>query len=113
MRLFVLAFALGTLALQRSAELPDALIGAWGGAAVLGACVCRTRMLRVVLVLAGGFAAGFGYAAWRAEVRLADELPRSWEGRDVVLAGRVASLPQLGEWGSRFLFEVDAVRTQG
>ena len=28
-----------------------------------------------------------GYAAWRAETRLADELPRDWEGIDITLVG--------------------------
>jgi competence protein ComEC len=107
MRSFVLSFALGTLALQQSAELPGWHVAAWGLAALLAACICRTAMLRVVLVLGAGFAMGFGYAAWRADVRLADELARAWEGRDVVVVGRIASLPQVSDWGSRFLLDVE------
>src|SRR6185503_15414557 len=106
MRLLVIAFALGTLALQHAAQLPDAGVGLWGLAALLATCVVRSRMLLVVLVCAGGFASGFGYAAWRAQVRLADELPRAWEGRDIAVVARVASLPQVSEWGARFVVEV-------
>ena len=107
MRLFVFAFALGTLVLQHAETLPDAGIGLWGIAAMLGVTLMSTPALRVVLVVAGGFAIGYGYAAWRAEGRLADELPRAWEGRDIEVTGRVASLPQLADWGTRFLFDVE------
>ena len=51
---------------------------------------------------------GFVYAAWRADVRLADELPGEWEGRDVVVTGVVASLPQNFERGVRFVFEPES-----
>ena len=34
------------------------------------------------------------YAAWRAQVRLADELPPAWEERDVRVTGIVDDLPQ-------------------
>src|SRR5437868_11559681 len=113
MRLFVLAFALGTLVVQRSAELPDIRFALAGLATLLAVLLTRIPMLRIVLVCAGGFAFGIGYAAWRADVRLADELPRAWEGRDVALSGRIASLPQVAEWGTRLLLDVDNVRTQG
>ena len=113
MRLFVLAFALGTLFLQHCAELPQSRLALLGAATLLALRITRIRMLRVVLVCAGGFAIGVAYAAWRAEVRLAEELPRAWEGRDVALAGRVASLPQRFADGTRFLLEVDEVRTAG
>ena len=113
MRLSILAFALGTLVLQYAAELPDSRIAFVGLAALLAMRITRMPMLRVVLACAGSFAMGIGYAAWRAEVRLADELPRAWEGRDVLLTGRIASLPQLLGDGTRFLLDVDEVRTPG
>src|SRR5258708_12967810 len=50
---------------------------------------------------------GFGYAAWRAEERLAEALPVALEGQDIEVAGLVASLPQLTEKGTRFLFDVE------
>ena len=111
MRLFVLAFALGTLALQQSAALPETRVPLAGIAALLALSLTRVPMLRVVLVCAAGLAVGYGYAAWRAEARLADELPRAWEGRDVTLVGRIASLPQVNEWGTRFQLDADDIRT--
>ena len=113
MRLFVLAFTLGTLLLQQASELPDPSPLLAGVAAMLATRLARTPMLRVVLVAVGGLAIGYGHAAWRAEVRLADELPRGWEGRDVAIVGRVASLPQVSERGTRFLFDVEEVRSAG
>lgn len=114
MRLFVLAFVLGTLALQHATELP----GAWGigagAAALLALRFTRPRTrLRALLLLAAGFLLGYGHAAWRAQARLADELPVAWEGRDIALEGIVASLPQPSERGTRFLLDVGRVSTPG
>ncbi|MCS0465575.1 DUF4131 domain-containing protein, partial [Burkholderia mallei] len=52
--------------------------------------------------------AGFGYAAARAQWRLADTLPAQWEGRDIVVTGAVRGLPSRDANGVRFLFDVDA-----
>ncbi|HUQ28124.1 MAG TPA: DNA internalization-related competence protein ComEC/Rec2 [Usitatibacter sp.] len=71
------------------------------------------RVARMVLLAAAGAAIGFGYAAWRAEVRLADALPHAMEGRDVEVVGIVAGLPQPGEAGTRFIFRVEQVRMPG
>ena len=53
--------------------------------------------------------AGFGYAAWRAEMRLALSLPTAWEGRDLEVQGAIRGLPSRDEKGARFLFDVDSV----
>src|SRR5262249_15621596 len=73
--------------------------------------VARIMALVSVAVLAGG--AGFFYAAWRAEVRLADELPPAWEGRDIQLIGVIDELPQAVERGTRFVFAVERALTEG
>ncbi len=71
------------------------------------------------LLLATGVAVlAFTQAALRAEWRLTPELHPAWEGRDLVLTGRVDSLPiavtgQGGVPGWRFEFEVDAVGPTG
>src|SRR6185369_12821416 len=52
----------------------------------------------VVVALAGS----------QASLRLAETLPTELEGRDVVVTGVVANLPQQGPSGLRFRFEVDA-----
>ena len=51
--------------------------------------------------------AGFASAGWRASLRMADGLGPGLEGRDLVLTGVVASLPQLGSSGIRFRFRVE------
>lgn len=109
MRLFVLALVFGALALQREAQLPHARLELLGVACLLA---CRfiprgQRAVRATVVLAGGALIGYGYSAWRAETRLADALAYAAEGRDIELVGIVASLPQPGERGTRFLFHVD------
>jgi competence protein ComEC len=56
---------------------------------------------------------GFNYAAWRAELRLADALPPQWEGVDLRVAGIVDDLPQPVERGARFTFAVERILTNG
>ncbi|MGP8438477.1 DNA internalization-related competence protein ComEC/Rec2 [Paraburkholderia fungorum] len=51
---------------------------------------------------------GFGYTAWRAEVRLAVSLPNAWEGRDIEVVGSIKGLPSRDDKGARFLFEVES-----
>ncbi len=107
MRLNILAFAAGILYLQLQPELP-----AWGGwlAAGIGLAlprlVWRNQATRALAVLAC-LALGVGWATWRAEIRLADHLGAEWEGRDVVVVGVVAGLPQDFSGGVRFEFDVE------
>jgi len=51
---------------------------------------------------------GFGYAAWRAETRLAVSLPSALEGRDIDVVGSIKGLPSRDDKGARFLFEVES-----
>lgn len=107
MRSAILAFAAGVLLLQTRGELPSPALWLVGG--VLG-CLAgmagKGAAARAVLLL-GCLLLGFGWAAWRAEVRLADELGSDWEGRDVEVIGTVAGLPQDFERGVRFEFAVE------
>jgi competence protein ComEC len=114
-RLFSLAFIVGTCALQQEAVLPDPTLGLAGLAALLALRLvpADSRVLRASLLLAAGVALGYGFAAWRAETRLADALPLEWEWRDIEVVGIVAGLPQSSERGVRFLFDVEEVRTSG
>jgi len=119
MRTFAFAFALGVALLQRAEVLP-ALSPAWlvlplaAVAVALWAPRQRTaggaRALLLVIVAA---ACGYGWAAWRADARLADRLDPAWEGRDIVVVGVVASLPQPYERSVRFEFDVERVVTAG
>lgn len=109
MRLLALGFVLGALVLQHQRELPDAPFARFGVAlALVLLLVPRRRVwVRGVLLLACGSLIGFGYAAWRAEVRMAEALPAAWEARDAEVSGVIAGLPQLSEKGARFLFAVE------
>ena len=110
MRLFALALVAGVLVLQNQRSLPEAPFALVAGAMAL-ACLLVPRerpLVRALLVLACGAAAGFGYAAWRAELRLAESLPVSLEGRDLVVTGIVSGLPQERDESTRFLFDVES-----
>ncbi|MCC8404794.1 DNA internalization-related competence protein ComEC/Rec2 [Paraburkholderia sp. MMS20-SJTN17] len=68
------------------------------------------RMRRVagwVAVWCAAISVGFGYAAGRAQTRLAVGLPHAWEGRDIEVTGSIKGLPTRDDKGARFLFNVD------
>jgi competence protein ComEC len=117
MRNICLGFAFGILCCQLGADLPSSAVRGWALWLALAGCVAaglasrRTgwwwRSLRVLLTTLVAIAAGWSFACWRAEIRLADTLAAEWEGRDVLVTGVVASLPQDFERGLRFVFEVE------
>ncbi len=80
-----------------------AIASAAAVAVLAGALTRRAFPLVVVAALAGGFAV----SGWQASLRLAETLPAGLEGRDIVVTGVVASLPQQGPSGLRFRFTVD------
>ena len=89
-----------------------AALGAGLGLGALAWGVSRRRAplwrgVAAVLMALAMAATGWSYAAWRAELRLAEALPAEWEGRDVIVTGVVASLPQAFERGLRFVLEVE------
>jgi competence protein ComEC len=126
----LLAFAVGATLLQRQPELPS--FARWLGVsftliaitiasrrfrahspASAGAVECgAARAASAIVVMAAGIL-GFGYAAWRADLRLADALPPEWEGEDIRVVGIVDDLPQPSERGVRFAFAVERVETAG
>src|SRR5947209_9535897 len=107
MRLFTAAFLCGVIALQCASALPDFHWGIAGIDLLAAAWLLRERGLaRALVVLVAGFACGYGYAAWRAEMRLAEALPFSREGVDIEVVGIVSGLPQVTESSTRFAFEV-------
>lgn len=115
MRLAILCFAIGIWVCQQQSELPPwpALAGiAAAAATLLGLGRWRYRLwlapwLSFSLMAPAASALGFVWAAGCADLRLADALPEANEGRDIVVTGIVAALPQLLDNGSRFEFEVE------
>jgi competence protein ComEC len=137
MRAIWCGFALGVIALQRQAALPGwggwfglvatlALAAGWSIRALAGAppsnesCeadehpadVARVRRWRIARAWAAVWlaaaCAGFGYAAWRAELRLAEVLPAAWQTRDLDITGYISSLPTYGANGASFLFRIES-----
>jgi competence protein ComEC len=117
------AFVAGTWWLQQQVSLPGR--GGWAvwalvAAVAAAACMVRTPWpgrprgmaialaLRRAAALAFATTLGFGYAAWRADMRLATALPLEWEGRDITLTGVVRGLPMRSPRGLRFLFDVES-----
>ncbi|MEO5844678.1 MAG: DNA internalization-related competence protein ComEC/Rec2 [Caldimonas sp.] len=104
-----LAWLAGVAAqLQERALWPaEAYLAIAAGAVV--AVVVGTRWRRAFpLVVLAALAGGFALSGGRASLRLAETLPAELEGRDIIVTGVVASLPQQGPSGLRFRFEVDA-----
>ncbi len=115
MRFAALGFTLGVCLLQHQSELPGA---AWlalvCALAAIGAVGFSRRVSPIVVAGATfiGFAAlGFAWAAVLAQLRLSDRLDPELEGRDVVVTGVVAGLPQTFERGVRFDFDVESPET--
>ena len=116
------AFAAGVLLLQTQPALPAfapwlvATLALAAAGTVLHFRAGRSAVAGLaaagVLLLATG-ALGFGYAAWRAEARLAEALPSEWEGEDIALVGVIDELPQRSDRGTRFAFAVERIETAG
>jgi competence protein ComEC len=110
-RAAALGFALGVCLLQQQAELPGP--GALAALCALGslAAVRASRRVPPALAACAKFvscaALGFAWAAGLAHWRLADRLDAEFEGRDVVVSGVVAGLPQPFDRGVRFDFDVE------
>ncbi len=106
----ILAFVLGVWLLQQQAVLPNL---AWAPLLPLLWLAGRFLPATPRELLAKVFFLGFGFfwAAFMAQLRLADALPSAWEGRDIQVVGVVAGLPVETERGLRFTFDVERVKT--
>lgn len=116
-----LAWLAGLGVLQQLPRLPGegefaALLVGAAAAGAAAACwprrTCLPGLRPVALLLAVALLA-VAQGAWRAERRLAVELPPAWEARDLLLRGRIDSLPVAvqgisGAAGWRFRFAVEA-----
>lgn len=71
----------------------------------------RNARTPAVITLLVALVFGSGYAWLRADLRMASELPREWEGRDIELVGIIDELPQADAQGVRFAFSVERVLT--
>ena len=104
----IVAFAAGVWWLQQQAQLPSLPTAThW----LWAACACAPMVFRPArrtwLVLFA-CAAGYGWAAGFAHLRMADRLAAELEGRDLTLVGVVSSLPVIGERSVRFEFDIES-----
>lgn len=94
-------------------------IGAYGagvitaGLAFAAAARLRGRQFVALLCVPAAALAGFGFTGLHAALRLADSLPEVIEGRDLLVTGVVAGMPQPGATGLRFRFEVEHASLDG
>ncbi|HEY6241876.1 MAG TPA: DNA internalization-related competence protein ComEC/Rec2 [Burkholderiales bacterium] len=112
MRFAALGFTLGVCLLQQQRALPEAMgLAVCFAFATIAAIGFSRRVSPAVAAGAAfiGFASlGFGWAGALAHLRLSDRLAPELEGRDLVVTGVVADLPQAFERGVRFDFDVES-----
>ncbi|NWG39922.1 MAG: DNA internalization-related competence protein ComEC/Rec2 [Hydrogenophilaceae bacterium] len=118
MRRYLVAFAAGVWLLQQQPELPDArwlwMLPLLITAFFLPRSKVKWRQwLSMSLLALICVTLGFAWAAWRAQLRMADSLPAGWQGIDVRVEGVVAGLPDRDAFGERFDFRVERVLTPG
>ncbi|MCA1925435.1 MAG: DNA internalization-related competence protein ComEC/Rec2 [Thiobacillus sp.] len=117
MRFHLIAFCLGIFLLQLQASLPPAralaLLPLLALVFLLPTGTAWQRLARAAGVAVFAAALGFAWAAWRADVRLAERLPLHWQGVDIGLVGVVVDLPQSSARGERVLLKVERVLTPG
>jgi competence protein ComEC len=89
--------------------------GEWAAIALglLGVAAAWRWRRAFAIGVAGVVLLAIGVSGVRASLRLADALPPALEGRDLVVTGVVASLPQRSAAGLRFRFEVDGAELDG
>ncbi len=110
----LIAFAVGVGVAQLSPALPSRfvcialLVASLAASALLW---CRERLRSTSLVVIVALLLGASFSLWRAELRMSDQLPALWEGRDIELIGVIDDLPNADANGIRFAFDVEKVIT--
>lgn len=101
------AFLLGVILLQQQAALPP--VGLILLLPVFLLLAWRAKPLRWMV----GFVAGFAWAWLQACLLLQQALPEDLQGRDLVVEGRVASIPERRQRRLRFEFLIDQASREG
>jgi competence protein ComEC len=111
MRLAALAFLAGITWLHQLPELPDARWALLGLAALPVALSGRQKLP----ILASGLwlVLGASWALFRADLAVSRALPPTLEGKDLVAAGTVASVPVPDARALRFDFAIDDLSLDG
>ncbi len=113
--LTLFAAACGVFAAQLVAALPSRTINGllFAGAVLVSMALLRRKNATSIwIVCFVAFALGGAYTWLRADLRMSDELPREWEGRDIEIVGVIDEMPQQSERSIRFAFRVEQVLTR-
>jgi len=114
--LCALAWLLGLAGqLQQPALWPPVAYAGLGaaGVGVLAAGWRWPRARWLPLLMAAAAALAVSSTGLRAEARLAERLLSALEGQDLLVTGTVATMPQAGPSGTRFVFEVAQAEGHG
>jgi competence protein ComEC len=117
MTALALGFVLGAWWLQQQIQLPNL---SW--LVFISAIVCllfgifiryifRYPLIKNIVLFTAAMLLGFTWAAFIAQNRLTDALPKSWEQKNISIIGVVASLPEATEYGEHFAFDVEKTLT--
>ena len=112
----LMGVVLGTvLQLQQSQLAAPVVYLALGavGLVLAAALAWEPRRRALGLWLLVGALLAFSSAGWRAGLRLADGLDPTLEGRDLLVQGRIASLPVRSAQGDRFEFVTESATLAG
>jgi competence protein ComEC len=115
-RAAIVAFVVGVMGVQQLAQLPQAY-WLWGMPLLASVWALPRqggwRVVRLTVLLLCWVALGVAWATWRADLRLADNLPATWAGVPIVVSGVVSDLPVRTDRGQHFEFDVERVLTPG
>jgi len=115
-RAAIVAFVVGVMGVQQLAQLPQPY-WLWGMPLLASVWALPRqggwRVARLTGFLLCWIALGVAWATWRADLRLADNLPATWAGVPVMVSGVVSDLPVRTDRGQHFEFNVDRVLTPG
>ena len=87
--------------------------GTLAAASTLLAAAAWQRLRHPALLLLATAVLAFASTGWRADLRLAQRLDAALEGQNLLVTGVIASLPQRGASGTRFVFEVEQASLRG
>lgn len=104
MRSGTIAFLIGVLVFHQLPELPPAYVRWFLPLCLILAFFCLK--CRLIMLLACGFL----WAHIHAYAHFSHGLSPALEGKDVVVQGQIASLPEAREHGIRFLMQVEGLR---
>jgi competence protein ComEC len=93
------AFLLGVCVAHASPSLPAAVWSFALAAAAVLAALCRAQLACAALL-------GYAWAWMNADARLANDLAAALEGKDLLLAGYIASLPDRADRDVQFTFDL-------